>query len=260
MPKQRKYIAAGPLRAEVLYSVSDRRQPDRQRAARCRASSEAQRLLNMRHSRLKLEFLLAANFGPRDLFVTLTFDDAHLPRTPEGARRLFRRWIADLRVQRRRRGLPAPRYVYVIEGRHGEPRLHVHVVLSATGPRDLEDVVSLWPCGAADLQRLDEHGDGPDVFDKVSRYMCKERAGVGAQSWTPSKNLCRPEVSSRRVPDSADIEVPADAEILEQRRESNVFGMFAFCKYVVRARPSRTQPTRSRARPGPSGFWAGGPH
>lgn len=260
MAKQKKIIVAGPLRAEVLYSVADRRQPDQQRAARIRASSEAQRLLNMKHSRLKLEFLLAANFTHKDLFVTLSFGEDTLPKTREAVRRSVRSFFRDLRYQRRKRDLPALRYVYAIENKHGDARFHVHIVLDGTGPRDLEDIASLWTLGGADVERLGSHfwddNSGTVSFEKLSRYMCKERNDpgcVGARGWIPSKNLERPAVSSQRVPDSVQLDPPAGAVLLERRAEVNGFGEFYFLKYTTpppgtkRIRPG----DENRPRPGP---------
>ena len=259
MPKQKKIIVAGPLRAEVLYSVPDRRQPEQQRAARCRASTEAQRLLNMKHSRIKLEFLLAANFSRKDLFVTLSFSDESLPATRESCRRCIKAFFRDLRAQRRKRDLPALRYVYAIENKHGDGRFHVHIVLDGTGPRDLEDIASLWTFGGADVQRLGSHfwddNAGTVSFEKLSRYMCKERTDpglVGAQGWTPSKNLARPAVSSQRVPDSAKLDPPAEAVLLERREEINAFGEFYFLKYAAPPRAAADRARReNRPRPGP---------
>lgn len=259
MSKQKKVIAAGPLRAEVLYSVPDRRQPDRQRAARCRASTEAQRLLNMKHSRLKLEFLLAANFTPQDLFVTLTFADDNLPAIRESVRTSLKKFFRDLRTQRQKRKLPPTRYVYAIENKHGDGRFHAHIVLNATGPRDLEDIASLWTLGGADVQRLSSHfwdyAAGAISFEKIARYLCKERKDhgpVGAQGWTPSKNLTRPEVSSQRVPDAVQLDLPSNAVMLERREEVNAFGEFYFIKYTMRpgsGRDQRGQNTHPRPSP-----------
>lgn len=252
MAKQRKIIAAGPLRAEVLYSVPDRRQPMQQRSTRCRASTEAQRLLNMKHSRIKLEFLLAANFAEKDLFVTLTFSDETLPPTREAVRRHIKKFVKDLRTQRRKRALPELRYVYVIENKHGDGRYHVHIVMDATGPRDLEDIVSLWTYGAADAEKLKSHFfddySGTVSYEKLSRYMCKERGEsgrVGEQTWTPSKNLARPSVSSQRVSDGVKLSAPQNTVILERREEVNAFGEFCFLKYANHpGRPARPRTTK----------------
>ena len=57
MARQRKRIRAGELVVETLYSVVDSRQPAAHRAARTRASSMAQQLLNHKNSLLRLKLL-----------------------------------------------------------------------------------------------------------------------------------------------------------------------------------------------------------
>lgn len=236
LAKQYKRVRAGDLVVESIYSLPDVRQPGEIRARRSRASSEAQRLLNLRHSRLRLELLLAANFGPRDLFVTLTFDDDHLPGTREGVRRRVRAFVRELRKARRIRGASL-RYAYALEGKHGDKRFHAHFVLNSTGPIDLDDVAALWPHGSVDVKRLrDSHfwESGHVAWEKLARYLCKERpdpGDVGRQAWTPSKGLRQPETVSRRVADGADITIPPGAELIEQRREDGLWGSFAFLKY-----------------------------
>ena len=81
MAKRKKVITAGSLVKVVVYTVPLPRDPEHIRAAKSRVSSAAQKAMNYRTAQGKLEMLLAANFGPKDLFVTLTYDDDHLPRT-----------------------------------------------------------------------------------------------------------------------------------------------------------------------------------
>ena len=73
----------------------------------------------------KLELRLAL-FGYDGNFFTLTFDDAHLPRTRAETERI---WDAFLKRLRRWHKKPVDFYVYRIEGLHGDRRLHIHVFL-----------------------------------------------------------------------------------------------------------------------------------
>ena len=50
----------------------------RARASKRKLSSEAQKRMNAKYSYQKLELMLAANFLPGDLVVSLTYDDRHL--------------------------------------------------------------------------------------------------------------------------------------------------------------------------------------
>ena len=95
----------------------------------------------MKYAWQKLELLLAANFTPRDLVVTLTYDDDHLPDDRDGAVDKIKGFWMQLRKARRLAG-QSLRYVYVTEGVHGDKRLHHHVVIDGTGG-DLETLQSL---------------------------------------------------------------------------------------------------------------------
>lgn len=243
MPKQWKKIEAGSLVVESLYSVSDRRQPNEQRAARSQASTAMQRLANLKHSRLRLELLLAANFTWEDLFLTLTFRDDSLPHTREGARQALKAFFRELRAARKLRGAPV-RYVYAIENRHGEGRWHIHVVMNRTGQMDLEDICSLWLRGNADVERLRDmrmfrrryREKEQFLWEMVAGYLCKERQGpgdVGRQGWTHSRGLTRPRVMTRRCSDHETLRVPPDAEILDQITGGGIQGEYAFYKYMT---------------------------
>lgn len=138
--------------------------------------------------------LLAANFGPDDLFCMLTYDGAHLPDTHALAKSRIRAFLKTLREERRKHGLEL-KYVYVTEGKHGNHRYHHHIVINAAGPTDLETVCSLWTYGKiVEVERFGTH-----QYIDIARYITKEAAEgkpVGAQMWTRSRNLVKPAVQS----------------------------------------------------------------
>ena len=82
--RQRKYYCGEYLEVEIfpVYTKA------RGRGKRKKPTSEIQQRLNQQHAEGKLRRLLHTNFTPSDLFVTLTFDDAHLPASVEDAQRL----------------------------------------------------------------------------------------------------------------------------------------------------------------------------
>ena len=63
--KTKKIIVAGCLVREGIYSRAAGREEPRIRAAKRRASTEAQQRINARYSWEKLELMLAANFVTR---------------------------------------------------------------------------------------------------------------------------------------------------------------------------------------------------
>lgn len=84
--KWKKIIVAGPLVMETVYPGCARHDSPRARSSKRKLSSEAQKRMNAKYSYQKLELMLAANFLPGDLIVTLTYDDRHLPRSREEAK------------------------------------------------------------------------------------------------------------------------------------------------------------------------------
>ena len=79
MSKTLKQTRAGRLVCAVVYTTPTAGEGARTRGQKLRASAAAREKLNARTSFQKLERVIAANFDTGDLFVTLTYDDQHLP-------------------------------------------------------------------------------------------------------------------------------------------------------------------------------------
>ena len=144
--KRRKTIRAGRLVYDIAYTVP---RPNASKAERKRireVTAEQIARTNCNTAQRKLELLMASNFDETDLVITPTYRDADLPPDPEGMRRHLTRVFAQIRAYRKARGLPDLKYIYVMEGRHGDRRLHPHIILNAVGD-DLELFRSLWIWG-----------------------------------------------------------------------------------------------------------------
>ena len=85
MAKRLKTITAGRLVVVGCYTIPTPRSTERERKALREISSAAQMTINANRSWQRLELLLAANFGRRDLHVVLTYDDEHLPANRQAA-------------------------------------------------------------------------------------------------------------------------------------------------------------------------------
>ena len=100
--KWKKIIVAGPLVMETVYPGCARHDSPRARSSKRKLSSEAQKRMNAKYSYQKLELMLAANFLPGDLIVTLTYDDRHLPRSREAAKAKLKYFRQKLSAERRK--------------------------------------------------------------------------------------------------------------------------------------------------------------
>lgn len=142
MAKRKKTITAGCIVKTILYTAPQPRDGERVRAVKSRMTTAAQKAMNDKTARGRLELLMAANFTGRDLFITLTYRDADLPAQRRDAIATIRKFLRDMRMLRKKKGQDF-RYIYTTENKHGAGRLHHHLVINAT-ERDIETLRSLW--------------------------------------------------------------------------------------------------------------------
>jgi len=232
-------VTAGRLVSAIIYTQAQSTDPECVRAAKAKVSSEARKRLNRRQSWEKLELLLAENFDRPDLWVTLTYDDDHLPESRAEALRCLEKFLRSLRQARRAAGQDLL-YIKNVETltKTGEPtRLHHHLVLNAVG-NDYEIIRSLWVYGCdIELEGLLDNGR---TYADIARYMAKERPPVGKNSWTPSRNLKRPKRESELVDDSLTLAPPPGAVILDREEQHNAWGEYVYLKYLMPYQPKRS--------------------
>lgn len=247
MAKRRKAIRAGRVVKVVLYSCPHPSDGEQARAAKSKCTSLARQAINLRCAWQKLEMELAANFIFGDLHAVFNYDDDHLPECRDDAVACIKKHIVHLRKARRLVD-DTLKYIYVTEGCHGDKRLHHHMVLNGT-MEDLELLRSLWPYGDVHLETIDDRG-----YEGLAKYLTKEareHGGTrGLRSWTPSRNLKKPEVESGWVPDDVTLSSPPGAIILDSEPPvRNEFGEFSYIKYLLPEPKTRKRKGRPKAKP-----------
>lgn len=253
MAKRLKTITAGRLVVVGCYTIPTPRSTERERTALREISSAAQMTINANRSWQRLELLLAANFGRRDLHVVLTYDDEHLPANRQAAVKRVRKMLPQLRAVRKSRGQEL-KYIYVTEQLSSEGgRLHHHLIINGTGA-DLDVLRSLWPYGEVELEPLDTW----QGYEALAKYLTKEprelgKPEVGARNWAASLGLKKPKVESEIVKDNLTVAAPPGAVILSAPPPvRNEFGEFVMLKYYLPIRKKEekkgTRPPRRRKR------------
>lgn len=186
--RERKHICGKYLEVEIfpVYTKA------KGRGKRKKPTTDTQQRLNQRHAEAKLRRLLHTNFTEKDLFVTLTFDDAHLPPSVEDAQKLLQNFLR--RLKRRCVGL---KYIYILEKGQEHGRLHVHMVVS--GGVDEDELAALWGMGEVSADGLEFNEDG---LAALAKYFTKGDAENGGKPitwkrWVASRNLEKPEVVER---------------------------------------------------------------
>lgn len=236
-----KTIDAGCITERSMYTRIERGDSAQARAAKKECSTQARKVSNHRTLQRSLYFSMAANFDLTDFFLTLTFDDFHLPTKRKEVMRKVNKFVRLLRKHRILRKQDV-RYIYCIESKHGDGRYHVHMVLNSTG-QDVEAICSLWDSGSVDWEYIGwtkEHGKlhyrGEKGYKILARYMTKEIQPVGARNYSGSKNLVRPTVTISLLPDS-EVErrelftAPEGAKQTEYQEFRNEWGSFRFISF-----------------------------
>ena len=215
-PKQWRYTRqqAGRLVKECRYQRPRSREDDPAALRKeKRAVQEKIRNCCFRKNPTDRAELMVALMGARSAHWVLTYDEDHLPLRYAQVQEDVRRFIRGLR---RRLGR-AFDYLYCIEGKHGDHRYHVHILLRK---RDVPDslVTLCWPGGGVkEGAPVLLPGKPRDGFYRLARYFTKEaRDGMslplGSRLWVASRSL-RDQLPppERGKADSGEIIVPEGA-------------------------------------------------
>lgn len=245
--KRRKTIRAGRLVWDITYTVP-RPNASKQERKRIREVTEEQvARTNANTAQRKLEMLMATNFDEGDLVLTVTYRDADLPDSADVTRKHLGKVFAQMRAYRKARGLPDLKYIYVLEGRHGDHRPHAHLIVNAAGG-DLELMRSLWIWGDdIQLNYIRERG-----YDGWAGYLTKERREAslnGKKQFVGSRNLDRPVTTYAWVDDGTTVDAPPGAQVLDEGGGRNEIASCRFVKYLMPKNTYyNTHATRTRTR------------
>lgn len=245
--KRRKTIRAGRLVWDITYTVS-RPNASKQERKRIREVTEEQiQRTNANTAQRKLEMLMATNFDDTDLVLTVTYRDADLPDSADVTRKHLGKVFSQMRAYRKARGLPDLKYIYVLEGRHGDHRPHAHIIINAAGG-DLELMRSLWIWGDdIQLNYIRERG-----YDGWAGYLTKERREAslnGKKQFVGSRNLDRPVTTYAWVDDGTTVDAPPGAQVLDEGGGRNEIASCRFVKYLMPKNTYyNTHATRTRTR------------
>lgn len=179
----------------------------------------------------RLELRLAL-FGSEGRVYCLTFDPEHDPATFPDARKSWRSFLRRLKLQA---GHPID-YVYLIEGRHGDHRYHVHLVLRTSDFSDIE-VAACWRFGRV-LQPEPLLCGPRDTYRRTARYFNKEATDgiiipISARQWVASPSLNRqlPPIELF-VSDSGWIPMPVVVRASGVYTTANTFGQYRYAWFI----------------------------
>lgn len=230
-------IRAGRVVRQVLFTPRDAN-PNRRRGG-ITLSKEDKKKANIKTSADKLLVLVCANFSPGDWWVTLSYDDAHVPQTRQESQKPLRKFMRKFRKYRKD-NQDSFKYVYCtqVTTENGGRRIHHHMIMQWEDNSDREKIKELWEGGS--ITHSERLKDIPHIYEVV-KYMCREprELGVyvpGEQMWTPSRGLIRPKPEFITIDsDSIDINLPVGCTELKSATQIPGYGGYKAILYYESA-------------------------
>lgn len=157
-------------------------------------NSKAQRNLNDKNARKYVERLINENFDNEDIWITLTYDNDHLP--PDGdidaAIKNVQNYIRRINYQRKKRGMPNAKYVYVTAyNPEKKIRWHHHIVMD--GALDMDTVEACWKQSSRnEIRSLQKDENG---LSGLANYIVEEKNRIRSEKrWNSSQGLRDPDI------------------------------------------------------------------
>lgn len=198
MGYRRSVVLAGDRMECEIYPVFGRNDEQKARAAKQNTTPAKQKRLNDERARRRLILLADANFGEKDIHLTLTY--RHETTLP-ACRKDLRNFLLRVKRYREKLGMEPLKYIYTIEGKvelsRGFPvsRIHIHMLMNGGVSR--ERLEEMWEMGYANADRLQPTERG---LEEIASYILKEaREKKGGRKWSASRNLTQPK---RRATDA----------------------------------------------------------
>lgn len=188
---QKKTIRAGKTLEIEKYTYNRTENGVRVRGPKQNPTPEDMAAVNERNAVRKWTWLINENFGPGDLYITLTYGGP--PPTEEEARGELKKYMQKLRKVYRSAGMEL-KYVAVTE--YQGHRIHHHLVINSI---DQRLIYGIWARGRPQIKCLDQSSS----YWQLASYLRKELRRTGkagkAKRMSASRNLKRPEPECREI-------------------------------------------------------------
>ena len=192
MGYRRRVTEAGDRLECEIYPVFGRQDEGKARAAKRNETPEKQKRLNRKRAEQYIVQLADANFGEKDIELTLTYRKGRQPDA-DRCQKDVRNFLDRLKRYRKKKGLGDPKYIYVIEGGRekkngfGVTNFHCHMMMDGAVSR--EDLEAIWENGYANTKQLQPDEDYG--LEELGKYMIKESKQTGRR-FCHSRNLKKP--------------------------------------------------------------------
>lgn len=179
MKYRTKTIKSGNLLELEIFPIIETKGGKRRQ--RFNNTSAAQEKINKIHKEKKLIRKIYSNFTNKDIFITLTFREKVDEAT---AKKAIVNYLRRLRRQYQKENKEL-KYIYVME--YGNDNLHFHLIVNNF---DRAAIVGTWKEGFVKAKELKRD------FEKLAKYLLKEKREFNTRAWNCSKNLKEPKITT----------------------------------------------------------------
>ncbi len=185
--REKKYYCGKYLEVDIFPVFGTKRGG---RKGRYKPTSEVQQKLNARNAERKFIRLINTNFDETGIRLDLTYNNEHLPESPEAAQKHMQNFFRRVKYYAKKNSLPDVKYVAVTEigSRHGRP--HHHIIMNGDVP--IKELARMWGEGYVSVKPLQPDENG---LEKLASYLMKKP--ILGKRWCASKNLIQPKVTQR---------------------------------------------------------------
>ncbi|MBO0445586.1 hypothetical protein JZO78_04450 [Enterococcus ureilyticus] len=185
-----------PMTDEALKTARRDRTKDKKR--KVKVTKPAQQNLNDKNSRRYMRLKVQGCFGKGDLYGTLTYNKAHMPKNVKEANKQIENYIARLRYKAKK-DKKVLKYLYITEFVEDEEtgkikNIHHHILIGKE--LSMDDVVQAWYSGRGKnrkkigINKWDTIDPDSDGLLALANYFSKQkRWKKGKRRWSCSQNL-----------------------------------------------------------------------
>lgn len=178
------------LEAQVYPTFKDKKDvPAKEKKGETR---QAQKRLNDKNARRYLIRLACINFAKGDIWATFGWNNEHLPKNLDGAKKDIKNFIRRINYHRKKVGLENVKYICILAV-DDTVRPHFHILMSGDGI-DRDELEELWTkCERKNTRRIKP--DDNFLILGLTTYVSNNPHGT--KRWYSSKNLKKPDAPTR---------------------------------------------------------------
>lgn len=197
-----------------------RYKPKAERAPKTNTSSAAKIERNKSDAVKQLARTINCNFGTKDLFVTLKYDDAHLPEDYDRLRNNAAVFIRQLRTESKKNN-SCGHIKYIMASSNWSPRknaparMHHHLIISGV---DSKLVSAIWSkYGTVYVESLNGHGSSDGDYSNLAAYIISNvhTQTPSQRRYTCSKGLDKPIYTVPVEVSSPECNLPETAAVIK---------------------------------------------